>query len=484
MKIQNKNNLIILSLIVLVYTILTILSANHGYFWDTIQQISKEAHWFYQTNFSSLFMPVQGSGSGIVATGYHPPLMGIMTAALWKVFGYRLWVSHIFSLVWALILLFNVWKIVSNLFSERNAGWMLPIVLLEPTLLAQFSIASPDFILFTAFIISLRAVLENKPWLLSIGIFFLCGINMRGIFAGAALFLVNGYFNYLQEPKSLNIRGALKIILPYLPTVILLSAYFIYYFSANGWFFPNSTESGHYSLPTEPARVFKHLAEFGLRSIENGRIIVWLIGIPVAVHLLRTKKTLSNEYKAILLLFLLLTGLYLVFVFITQMPFSGRYFMPQFFLLTLWVLLGIRKFLCHKKVVIIFIVILGFELTGHCWIYPDKIAKSWDCTLAHLPYYELRNKCFQYIDQQKFDYKKVSGGFCLYGNRRFVELCNTDKTVETKPDNQYFIYSNISNLEDSFAEELKNKEHWIPIKKFEKGFVVMTIYKNLKYSEN
>jgi len=484
MKIEYKSNIIFFSLIVLVYTLLTFLSANHGYFWDTIQQISKEAHWYFQTGFSSLLMPPQGSGSAVVATGYHPPLMGIMTAALWKVFGYRLWVSHVFSFLWAIVLLFNSWKIITNLFSERNAGWVLLIVLLEPTLLAQFSIASPDFILFTAFIISLRAVLENKPWLLSVGIFFLCGINMRGIFAGAALFLANGYFNYLQEPKSWNIRGIFKMALPYLPTFVLLAAYFIYYFRANGWFFPDSAETGHYSLPTEPVRVVKHLAEFGLRSVENGRIVVWLVGIYVAVNLLKARKTLSNEYKAMLLLFSLLTGLYLVFVFITQMPFSARYFMPQFFLLTLLALLGARNLLCHKKVMTVFIVILCFELTGHCWIYPDRIAKSWDCTLAHWPYYELRTKCFEYIDGQKFDYKEVSAGFCLYGNRRFVELGNIDKIVGTRPDNRYFIYSNISNVEDSFANELKDKTRWTPVKEFKKGFVIMTIYKNRNYSGN
>jgi len=263
-----------------------------------------------------------------------------------------------------------------------------------------------------------------------------------------------------------------------------LAAYFIYYFRANGWFFPDSAETGHYSLPTEPVRVVKHLAEFGLRSVENGRIVVWLVGIYVAVNLLKARKTLSNEYKAMLLLFSLLTGLYLVFVFITQMPFSARYFMPQFFLLTLLALLGARNLLCHKKVMTVFIVILCFELTGHCWIYPDRIAKSWDCTLAHWPYYELRTKCFEYIDGQKFDYKEVSAGFCLYGNRRFVELGNIDKIVGTRPDNRYFIYSNISNVEDSFANELKDKTRWTPVKEFKKGFVIMTIYKNRNYSGN
>ncbi len=428
-------------------------------------------------------MPAQNSGAEIVATGYHPPLMGIMTAALWKVFGYELWLSHIFIFVWALVLVFNVWKITTKLFPENVAGWVLLVVLMEPTLLAQFSIASPDFILFTAFIISLRAVLENKPWLLSIGVFFLCGINMRGVFVGVALFAVHCYYSYLMASNKLNVRFVFRTILPYLPTLVLLSGYFIYYLTARGWFFSDSTGGDHYALPSGPGRLLRHLAEFGLRSIENGRIVIWLIGIYVAFNFSKAKKILSAEVKAILLFFLLLTGLYFLFVFITQMPFSARYFMPQFFLLTLLALLGINKLFCEKKMIIYLIVVLCCELTGHFWIYPDRIAKSWDCTLAHLPYYTLREDCFQYIDEQKLDYKDISGGFCLYGNRKFVELCNTDKTVGPEDNRQYFIYSNISNVEDSLAKELKNISHWIPVRKFDKGFVEIIIYQNKSYSK-
>src|ERR1035437_2270255 len=111
MKLPNKRDLFFLIPIVSIYFILTIISANSCYFWDNIQQISKEAHWYYLTDFKSLLMPAFNTGSEIVGTGYHPPLMGIMTAALWKVFGYELWVSHVFVFLWALILIYNVWKL-------------------------------------------------------------------------------------------------------------------------------------------------------------------------------------------------------------------------------------------------------------------------------------------------------------------------------------------------------------------------------------
>lgn len=477
MKLLNRNNLF-LFLAMSVYAFLSVISLNYCYFWDNIQQISKEAHWFYLTNFSSLLMPAQNSGAEIVATGYHPPLMGLMTATLWKVVGYKLWVSHFFAFVWAIALIYNVRKIARMFFEEKYVGWILLIVVFESSLLTQFTIASPDFILFTAFIISLRAILSHKPYLLSIGIFFLCSINMRGVFVGAIMFVVNVYFSYLQSGNKLSMRSIIKTILPYLPTLALLIAYFISYFINRGWFFSGSATDGHYSMPVGVSSIIKHMAEFVLRSFENGRIVILLLGIYVSYKTFSSKAVLSIRIKTLLLFCILLTGLYLVFVFISQMPFSARYFMPQFFLLTLLVLIGIIKFIHQRRINLIFALILCFELTGNLWIYPDKIAKSWDCTLAHLPYYELREECFDYIDKQKWDYSQISAGFCLSGNRRFAELKNENKTVGVDANRKYFIYSNISNVDDSFAEELMNPESWKAVKEFKKGFVSITIYQN------
>lgn len=126
-----------------------------------------------------------------------------------------------------------------------------------------------------------------------------------------------------------------------------------------------------------------------------------------------------------------------------------------------------------------FILIIFFEITGNFWIYPDKIAKSWDCTLAHLPYYKLRNQCFKYIDEKNISYNDLSAGFCLYGNRKFIELSENSKTVNSDTNRKYFIYSNISNLEDNFAEELNDKSKWMPIKRFEEGFVKIIVYERI-----
>lgn len=476
MKLLNNKNLC-LFLIVLVYATLTVLCLNNCYFWDNIFYSGTKADWFYSTFFKSLSIPDASLlGRVLTTVGFYPPTMSIMTAFLWKLLGRSLWVSHAFVFLWAIILIYNTWKLIRVLFPENIVGWILLITLLETTILSQFSIAGLDIILFAAFVISLRAILEQKRLILSIGIFFLCLIQIRGLFIGVTLLLVDNYYQYRLCGTKLKITCFFKTLLPYLPTFILIFTYLTFYFIFHNRVNSTSILSSHYSLPNGVEKIIRHLLEFGLRSIENGRIAIWLIAIYVVFKGLKYKTKLSLESSTLLLLFLLTIGLYFILIFITQMPFSARYFIPHFFVLTLLSIQELRKYLNGKKLTFVFIIILLFELTGHFWIYPDRIAKSWDCTLAHLPYYALRADCFQYIDEQKLDYKDISGGFCLYGNRRFVELCNTDKIVGTDANRKYFIYSNISNVEDSFLEELRNPTRWIPIRRFEKGVVVITIY--------
>jgi len=65
----------------------------------------------------------------------------------------------------------------------------------------------------------------------------------------------------------------------------------------------------------------------------------------------------------------------------------------------------------------------------------------------------------------------------LYGDRRFVDLQNQKQVISSTNNTKYFIYSNISNVEDSFADSLSNPTYWQAVKRFDKGFVKIIIYK-------
>jgi len=475
----SKANIFSITCIFLVYIFLFILCLNNCYFWDTIQQVSKEAHWFYINDFKSLLIPTNNSDSDIMATGYHPPLMGIMTALLWKVFGYKLWVSHAFSLFWAIILFYNLWKLISYIFKAKHIGLILLILLTESAILAQFSISSPDFIILTAFVMSTRAILKNKPGLLAIGMIFLCCINMRGIFLAASLFISNIYFSRIRSNKNYKFKDFLKDTLPYLPAIILIASYYIYYLTTKGWFLTNSPYSEHYIMPSSWTVLLRHFISFFIRLLENGRIIIWFIFAFFIFMILKKKYKLNSTEKFLLLTSTLIFSIYFIFIFISQMPFSPRYFMPLFLLITILSLNWSVTYLTNNKNKILLILIIIFQITGNLWIYPEKIAKPWDCTLAHLPYYELRKECFDYIDNHKLNYNDISGGGNFAGNRLYVELkdCGIIKPIDT--DKKYFIYSNISNLDDNLIDELYDNSKWNNIKTFQKWPIIISIYQKV-----
>ncbi|MGC3977326.1 MAG: hypothetical protein QM751_03265 [Paludibacteraceae bacterium] len=234
-------------------------------------------------------------------------------------------------------------------------------------------------------------------------------------------------------------------------------------------------DSTHYKLPQNVGIIIKHTAEFLLRSLENGRFFVWILFAFVAVKLFRMKQP-RREITFLSIIVLLHLAIYVIFIFISQMAFSNRYFVPHFLLITLIVFWFIVTSDSVKRKFLFFATVIILEISGNLWIYPDAIAKSWDCTLAHVSFYELREDCFEYIDKNDINYDDVGAGFCLYGNRGFVELKNLDKRVNSGLNGKYFIYSNISNIPDDEFVKLTQSGKWKDIKKFERGFVKMIIY--------
>jgi hypothetical protein len=476
-----QNRILILSSL-LVYILLAVLSINHCYFWDTVQQISKEAHWFYLNGFNTLIIPDQASEYGIMTTGYHLPLMGIMTAVLWNIFGYELWVSYIFTLLWSLILIYNLWKLILHFFDKKYSGIILFILLVDVTILSQFSISSPDFIMFTSFIISIRAILEKKMFMLAIGLFFLSCINMRGVIALSVIFISNIYYEYLIKEKNIYYKSFLQVLYPYIPVVIILAAYYCYYFYTKGWFFTdNSAYREHYARPESWYIILKNISAFILRSVENGRVIIWALFFYFLFYAIKSKKAFSNKIKFLFCNIILLYSIYFLFAYTTQMPFSSRYFLPQFTLVALITLMWTIEYSNSVKTVnIILSLIFVFRITGHFWIYPDKMAQEWDGKLTHFPYYKLRKECFEYIDKNQLSYDEISAGTCFYGDRGFTELDNHGKIISSQFGRKYFIYSNISNNSDYIIDELQDKAKWQELKKFEKRPVHVIIYEKVE----
>jgi len=131
-----------------------------------------------------------------------------------------------------------------------------------------------------------------------------------------------------------------------------------------------------------------------------------------------------------------------------------------------------------KKYKLIFLI-LFMELTGHFWLYPEPISKAWDSTLSHLPYYQLREETFQFLEREKIEFSDVSADFCISGNQKYADLKSHNQMISNDLDNSYYLYSNISNHVDEILMEIENKQHWKPIKRFYQFPVEIIVYERI-----
>jgi hypothetical protein len=168
------------------------------------------------------------------------------------------------------------------------------------------------------------------------------------------------------------------------------------------------------------------------------------------------------------------------FLFLSN-PINHRYYLVVYVLMTLPVL----KWLSDKRIIfsILLVLLLG---AGHFQVYPPKISNGWDCTLAHLPYHELKNDMLRYADSARLDRSQIGSVFPMITSRK-QDMFSDDTTrlhnVHGQPIDflPYILYSNVGNdFSDEQREQLQN---WNVRRAERSGFVEMILYENPRFSK-
>ncbi len=458
-----------------IYIGVAIVSRNYSYFWDNIQYSSITADWYYTNNFSQILLPFFSGETKIVGAGGFS-FMGFTTALLWVVFGKQLWVSHIYILIWALVLIYQTFNLLKTVLPSDLKNYALLVLLLESSVLSQLAVASIDIVLITLFVLAVRAVMENKIWVLAITMTILVNLSGRGMIAGVGIVLFFICFFYLRNNESFTINLLIKRILPFTPGFVIYSLLFI-----NIQMFNSDTESPWVETWAKPGSILemlKNMAAFILRMTENGRFFVWGALIVTLIRAVKQKtlKTLIGDTdKPFVLVLVFFAVIYFYFAVSTKMIISTRYYLVIFFIATI-LLYRLAENIFSKGIIRkITIVALFLQISGHFWVYPEKVSQSWDATLAHIPFYELRKECLNFIEEKGIKYSDISAGFCFAGNQKNIDLISRDRTISNNSNNKYFIYSNISNLADEQIDELNNTEKWKVLKTFRKGYIFVSL---------
>ena len=452
-------------------TTLFLLTIHYSFFWDTVQLASKHASYYFSSGFNSLLLP-DNLDSG------HIPAFGMYLAGVWKLFGRTLLVSHLAMLPFVIGIAWQVQRLVKYYFDDKHVGWTSLLILLDPTLLAQITLVSPDIVLVFFFLLAWNSIIRNKRLLTSLAILGLFLISMRGMMVAFVLLIVDLYYNmpFKQDRKEV-LNNLLKRSLIYLPALFLFIIYSIYHYSTKSWvgFHPSSPWADSFEAVGIQG-IIKNLGILAWRIVDFGRIGLWLIfGILYfKYHKQIFKDQHTRDLSFIFLCFLIILPLNMVWA---EGLLAHRYLMPIYLcfailvtriLFSLYVISRLRS--------ILLILWIAFLATGHLWIYPPQISQGWDSSLAYLPHNKLRHQAIQYLDDENINFDQVSSFFPNANTLDDIDL-NGDMRSFKKftPGAEYVLYSNVYNISDEVYASLL--EDYELVKEFREWRVYVHIYK-------
>ncbi len=450
------------------------LSRDHFFFWDTVQLASMQAHWYFDNGFRYFFLP-ENIDSG------HPPSFGAYLALCWTAFGRSLAVSHFAMLPFLIGILILIKKIGQQL-AGNSWLWLLLFVMADPVFLGQAVLVSPDLVLLFFMLLLLLGIFRKNAFFILIGCVGLCIISMRGMMTAAALFT----WQFLVEVQKMKgerskektggikkensdllriLSKALELIKPFLPGAFLGFAFLVAHYLHAGWigYHEESPWAPSFARVGGKALVF-NAATLVWRMLDYGRFIVVGVLIWRIWRLIFRKSSFfKNEFSVISLVLVL--GLFLLPGLLLHAGLSAhRYFLPIFVGMHLWVFIIIEN-LSHKYKTTLRWLVLLILFSGHFWIYPKEISQGWDSTLAHWPYYELREEMIGYMRENEVPFEETGTVFPNTASFRYIDLEEADTQFALKDleANAYFFYSTVYNgLSDEefrLLEEAWSIEH-------------------------
>lgn len=420
-------------------------SLNHPFFWDTTHLSSEQAQWFFQHHLSTLLLPDR------IDSG-HPPLTGWLLALTWTIFGKGLLQSHLMLLPFLALLISQSVEILIHFFGDR--AWMAGILFfLNPTLVAQGMLVSPDIILFSGFFFCLHGILVKKNMRILAGAFILASVSMRGMMCVAALFI-------FQQLLHKNLRTTILSIPSYLPAASIAALFLWFHYSEKGWigYHPGSPWAPAFE-PVSLMGFAKNVLVFVWRISDQGMFFVWLLPL---FHWSWVSVKHDTKFRSLLLLASLLFMLLVLPQLFYKHLLMHRYLFPLAAVMMITVLYGTMAASLGKPVRRIIVTTL-LMLTGYAWVYPDPISKGWDAMPLHVFSFKPRAAILERMEVLKVAPAVTGAAFPYNMKGSVIDLSNDDREFAPLDldRNKYVLYSNLSN--DFSDDQLRALKNWKPL---------------------
>lgn len=456
---------------------LVINSMHNSFFWDTVQLASKHANFYYSNHFSSLLLPIE------IDSG-HIPTFGIYIALIWKIFGRSLEISHLAILPFALGIVFQMYRLCQKFIPTASVGLSTLLILADPSLLSQITLVSPDVCLVFFFLLGINAILDNKkPWIV-IAVFCLFLTSMRGMMISLCLVGLDIHNNINLKETIRNIfYNLINRSMLYSPALLLFIAFSSYHYLQTGWigFHGDSPWSESFERIEDGKSFLFNLALYAWRLLDFGRVGIWFVAILLIV--LSRKQLLQLKSVKMLVFFAVVVMIVLPANMLWAKNLIGhRYLIPIY--ITISLLAATLLFSNATSPILRYVLSIFWIsclISGNFIIYQDKIAKGWDATLAHLPYYELRHQTINFLENKKIDFKKVQSFFPNVASIDEIDLNHDQRNFNQFDGKSEFVfYSNIFNVTDEEYDLMHNSNHYREIFRKENSGVFVVILQKIK----
>lgn len=440
------------------------------FYWDNTVQISIPANWYFETNFNFFYLPDE------IATG-HPTFVGMYFAFLWKIFGRSLFVCHLGMFPFVFGLLFQLHKLL-NILKINNLKTKIIIfcfILFDTTILSQLSLITFDIIQLFFLFLCINAILKNNLYLLSFSFILLIMTSLRGTISAGGLVVFHFLYNIILIKKY-----NFKSYLVYLPGVLAISLFLVFFKYHKGWVIHNTVsnswvESGKFASFNE---VLFNVGVFIWRLIDYGRVLIYLFFSVLLITIIKNKK-INN--KKIQILLLLAFSQFLVFfpiIIIYKNPFAHRYLIPIIIPVTILTVYWIKIYFSKPN---LYLSILFISLiSGHFWLYPEKLSQGWDGSTIHWNLFELEGKMEAFIEKNNVEKKQIGTFFSLYQSKYYSHIDsikNGYKKANMNKD-KYILYSNSFNVSDGVIDSLSSDKYFTLLKEYRKNRIFLKLYKS------
>ena len=267
-KVPERRTAIIKLTLFIIALAFTLLNSNKSFFWDSVNQVSVPANWYFDNNFKYFFLPDE------IASG-HPTFVGMYLALIWKIFGRSLFFSHlamfpfIFGIFWQLYKL-----IIRSDLTTRETLLIMLVVLCDATLVSQISMITFDILQIFFFLWCLNSIFDNRKLSLYFAFTALMLTSLRGSLSGFGIVLFSILFNYYKFNKF-----SFRKLITFLPGFMSFIVFILAFYIEKHWIIfnpasPNLDEFGGFA---SGAGVLRNIGLVGWRLIDYGRVGIWLI---------------------------------------------------------------------------------------------------------------------------------------------------------------------------------------------------------------